>query len=661
MIAYKSFCWALGTTSFRTTEFNKKVEKQLKLIKSFWNIEENASQCWSSNSRLQIKYYDFLQSNSFVDGNATNKAKDAREKTSGLVDIGLITENRQLTEVGLKLLEISENEDFGRDNILQIDNDSFLFFKQLLKTTNEVDGKIVNPYLVIAGLLQRFGKITKEEFTYLAPLIISQSSYDEIVNKITLYRNNQLDINSIIFDRLMSMDNYVEALQHFLDNEVTEQLILKIGMNRKSSERGLCQYDRPYHWLYTALRNFQSIPSNENVIKIYNAICSISGKASTLWKNCIFTNTRRSSIERDGVALLSDEPILSMTNEIEFKKEFFKLMHVFKAKATLSDYCDLNRRYLKTTDTILFEDNEVKFDVIPQCYFNLIGNNIFRLMFTPNTNLTDNCELVEISNIYNISQLQLFNMVQSTYNITISNENDIRNLIQRERYERFNHLIEQKFSNEQLIELLSMFEERRDNDIKQIVTNNADIPTIFEYIVAIAWYKISERSGDVLNYMNLSLDADLLPKSHAQGGHEDITYIYPKTEQYPAHSLLIEVTLSEGNNQRRMEMEPVSRHLGDYLLRTRNLNSYCVFISNFLHLNVISDFRNRRTMEYYNSDGTQSINGMKIIPCQSSELKTILSRNITYSLLYSIFEQAHNSNIPANRWYNEEIVHKMLV
>ena len=159
--------------------------------------------------------------------------------------------------------------------------------------------------------------------------------------------------------------------------------------------------------------------------------------------------------------------------------------------------------------------------------------------------------------------------------------------------------------------------------------------------------------------MNLSLDADLLPKSHAQGGHEDITYIYPRTEQYPEHSLLIEVTLSEGNNQRRMEMEPVSRHLGDYLLKTRNLNSYCVFISNFLHLNVISDFRNRRTMEYYNTDGTQSINGMKIIPCQSSELKTILSHNITYSLLYSIFEQAHNSNIPANRWYNEEIVQKI--
>ena len=659
MIAYKSFCWALGTTSFRTTEFNKRVERQLKLIKLFWNNEENAKQCWAGNTRLQIKYYDFLQSNSFVDGNALNKAKDAREKTSGLVDIGLIDENRKLTEVGLKLLELSENENFGKDNILRIDNDSFLFFKQLLKTTNNVDGKIVNPYLVIAGLMQKFGKLTKEEFTYLAPLIISQSSYDEMVNKIALYRNHRIDINSIIFDRLISMDNYLEAMQYFLNNDVSEDVILKIGMNRKSSDRGLCKYDRPYYWLYTSLREFLTAHSNESVVKIYNAICAISGKASTFWKNYLFTNTRRSSIEKDGISLLSEVHSLSITNEVELKKEFFKLMHIFKAKATLSDYYDLNRRYLKTTDTILFEDNEVKFDVIPQCYFNLIRNNIFSLMFVPNTKLTNECELVEISDIYNIPQSQLFNNVQATYNITISNENDVKQLIQRERYERFNRLVEQKFSNEQLIELLSMFETRRDNEIKQMITNNADIPTIFEYVVAIAWYKISEKKGDVLSFMNLSLDADLLPKSHAQGGHEDITYIYSKTDNYPAHSLLIEVTLSEGNNQRRMEMEPVSRHLGDYLLKTGDLNSYCVFVSNFLHLNVVSDFRNRKTMEYYNSDGTQSINGMKIIPCQSSELKTILAKNITYSLLYSIFEKAYNSNIPANRWYNEELVQKL--
>ena len=184
MITYKSFCWALGTTSFRTSEFNKKVEKQLSLLKQFWNLPENTNEIWSGNTKLQIRYYNFLQTNEFVDGNANNKAKDARQKTSGLVDIGLVTEDRKLTEVGLNLLDLSLNGNFDTNNILQIDNDSFIFFKQLLKTTVDVDGQIVNPYLVVAGLLQKFGKLTKEEFTYLAPLVISQESFNSITNNI---------------------------------------------------------------------------------------------------------------------------------------------------------------------------------------------------------------------------------------------------------------------------------------------------------------------------------------------------------------------------------------------------------------------------------------------------------------------------------------------
>ena len=76
--------------------------------------------------------------------------------------------------------------------------------------------------------------------------------------------------------------------------------------------------------------------------------------------------------------------------------------------------------------------------------------------------------------------------------------------------------------------------------------------------------------------MKLSLEADLLPKTHAGGGEADLVYEYPQTEYYPMHSLLIEATLATETNQRRMEMEPVSRHLGRHLIRTGNMNSYCV-------------------------------------------------------------------------------------
>ena len=61
-------------------------------------------------------------------------------------------------------------------------------------------------------------------------------------------------------------------------------------------------------------------------------------------------------------------PIISSSSRERFNEEFFKIMHLFKAKATLSDYFDLNHRYFKITDTVLFEDNKVKLDVLPKCY-----------------------------------------------------------------------------------------------------------------------------------------------------------------------------------------------------------------------------------------------------------------------------------------------------
>ena len=92
--------------------------------------------------------------------------------------------------------------------------------------------------------------------------------------------------------------------------------------------------------------------------------------------------------------------------------------------------------------------------------------------------------------------------------------------------ERFNKLIEKKFNNNVLIRLFDYFKNRSDKEIHKLVTDNADIPTIFEYILAITWYVISGKKGDVLEYMNLSLEADLLPKTHAGGGEADIVWKY---------------------------------------------------------------------------------------------------------------------------------------
>lgn len=169
-IPYKSFCWGLGTTSFRTKNFNKTIEKQLALLSEFWDKEENVSQNWNGNNELQEKYYDFMKEKAFVDGEANNKSKDAREKTSGLVDIGLIDDGRRITAAGKSLLQISMSNDFVLDNLLQIPKDSYVYLKQLLKTCNDVNGKYVRPFIILMYLLSKLEYLTLEEYTYLLPL-----------------------------------------------------------------------------------------------------------------------------------------------------------------------------------------------------------------------------------------------------------------------------------------------------------------------------------------------------------------------------------------------------------------------------------------------------------------------------------------------------------
>ena len=146
-IEFKSYCWVIGTTSYRTDNFNQSIEKQLQLLKEFRELEENKNKKWIKNNKFQAEYYNFLKVNDFVKGSAALPDKDAREKTSGLRDIGLLDDEHNITEAGLELLRIADSADFSSDNFLEIPKDSFLYFKQMLKTANNVEGKIVRPFV----------------------------------------------------------------------------------------------------------------------------------------------------------------------------------------------------------------------------------------------------------------------------------------------------------------------------------------------------------------------------------------------------------------------------------------------------------------------------------------------------------------------------------
>lgn len=649
-ISYKSYCWAVGTTSYRTDNFNRNIEEQLELLYEFRKKEENRGCRWTGNNELQKRYYDFLKEKGFLTGEAERPDKDAREKTSGLVDIGLLDSDRNLTEAGEELLGIALSNDFTTDNPLELPRDSFVYFKQMLKTCNRIDKNVVRPFLVFLYVAYRTDYLTNDEFTYLLPLCVNREVTEYIISEILSSRPGSPDHEKIILDILMGMPNYQKALRMLQTGTITEDLICTIGFNRKSKK-----YDKPYFKLYILLKRI--IFQNEDLALEFLETTKklTNSKIGSAWRKYFFRSTVRSVVIREGNGVLHRVPILKARTEEEFNKLFFEIMHLIKAKATLSDYFDLNRRYFKATDTVIFQDDRVTLDILPKCYAEDIADYLMEIAFEETELLEKNVELSRISPYLKINKPILYQKLGKIVGTDVTDTDSARRVIRDERYARWNRLIDEKFSKEVLIQLFTYFEERNDNGIRAMVTDNADIPTIFEYILGITWYLLSQRKGDALEYMNLSLEADLLPKTHAGGGEADIVWEYGETDWYPKHTLLLEATLADGSNQRRMEMEPVSRHLGEHRLAHPEEEAYCVFITTYLNTNVISDFRARRYMEYYNTDGTEYITGLKILPIQTSELKALLRSGVEYPQIYQMLDKAFNSSGAPKEWYEQNI------
>ena len=184
---------------------------------------------------------------------------------------------------------------------------------------------------------------------------------------------------------------------------------------------------------------------------------------------------------------------------------------------------------MKTADVILFADEKVVLDIVPRHYFAPISDRLLEIAFADSLLLGKNCRAEDIAVFLRPNESLILDGINREFTLTLKSLQDAGEILERQRYIRLNHLIDSKFTNEKILNILSLIAERADDEIQKLVTDNADIPTIFEYVLGILWYKISNRQGKILDYMKLSLDVDLLPKTHAAGGEADIVYEYPKS------------------------------------------------------------------------------------------------------------------------------------
>lgn len=657
-IKFQSYCWSLGTTSFRVKDLNFKIERQLQILKELWNENQNVR--WNGNNSIQEEYYNKMLQKNFITGEANNKPKDARQKTSGLVQIGVIDDNRHITEIGEKIIDIVEQENFKSDNIFNINKDSYLYLKQLLKLQITDNGINVKPFAVLLYFLSELGYLTKDEFTYILPLCTNREYIDIMLENIKKYRNNQKTIEDIIQNKMENMSNYKAAIDFIKGNGVNSiDEFSIIDMGRKGTK-----YVEPMYNFFEALYRISKKDFDEEacdtIINFIKEQTKKNSKVAKYWKDYLRYSSKM--LTEEYLEDIKEIPLFNFKNKTEYTIEFFKVMHTAKWKATLEDYADLNKRYISLSDIVIFEDDKIELDVFPKYFFLNISKEIV------NTEILDKDEYnnfistdIELNKIYeclNVNVDEIIYQIQADYPDRVVNKDSIKTFIEDEKLRRFNELIDNKFNENQLVQLFTYIENNDRSAINEYVDWNSDVPTIFEYILGITWYRFSNRSGNILEYMKLSLDANLLPKTHAAGGTADIVYEYNKTNDYPEHKVLLEATLTESTSQRKNEMEPVSRHLMREIQENDNDDTYAVFVANILQEEVLSDFRSRKNYQFRGKNSVKS--GLKIISLSIRDIIKLINIKIQYSKLYKIFDEAYkDTNINDLEWYEKLLKNKI--
>ena len=472
---------------------------------------------------------------------------------------------------------------------------------------------------------------------------------------IKMLRKNEITIEDIIKNRMNSMKNYQEALEFMNNNDIdTLEKFAKVDMNRKSKE-----YSKDLFKFYKDLLEISQKEVNENdlnkILEFIKMQSNKNSKVAKYWRDYFGYDTKVIFTD-EWKEYIKTTKIFNVKDKIEFNTEFFRIMHTAKWKATLEDYADLNRRYFSLTDIILFKDNRVELDILPRYYFLNIAEKLLNTRFLNTKEYKEYIEKdIKFEDIYdclNININDIITQIRVDYPESKISLDNVKEFIQDERKKRFEELIEKRFKKENLIELFRNIENDNRKEVEEYLDCEATIPTILEYVLAIAWYRISDKQGNILDFMKLSLDANLLPKNHAGGGTADIIYYYYRNEIYDEHDLLLEATLTDSTSQRKAEMEPVSRHLIRNKQEYDNETSYAVFVANILNEEVLSDFRGRRT-HWYKGKNDEAKQGLKIIPLSINDIIKILEKNLNYKQLYELFENAYNDTKTNDlEWYD---------
>ena len=612
-------------------------EKALEKSKDVFKIHSNYD---SFIDELGDDYQTFIdRDGNWIENNITKFAKvldeaiekRARHYTSNLVKMGFTTTNRSITEAGYSYLRGSVVRD-ELEELLPLDNVNIALFRQLSKlkifdSSNNGKRRFYSPFIMALILLLDNETIDEHSFEVVVQGLSPYSS-DEVKEAI---RNNEISIAEL-----------EESIRN-IDITIPEELIGKYDIDFdvfKNIFKGSKKNDsisKLYYDFFSVLRDFRNNKTEETYANLIN--CLDQDNIASIYKafgygKAVFAAGNKGSrykLERF-LEKNANHPLLISE---DFVSEFYTAYTRSKWIDGIREYSDTTIRLLSATGLFKFKNlPELSYKEILSLIFDVeqLRKNVFGEMTdeeythyeeTEDSYFGKNIPFVEIFNYSHDDISTITSKLEKL--LGVSAATDVKKFLNDQKNADFIAHINDKYPKEKIMELLPMFSDRKkDNQIKKEVNDAATVPTIYEYIIGIAWYYISNKEFDLYNSLNLTLNADFEPVIHAGGGDGDIVIHYEEI------IIMLEVTLMNKQAQKRGEWEPVLRHSLNLKAANEPTETITFFIADELDYNTINIWRAVASVSLESTNTHTKVDGVVIMPFTNNEVLAFLKNSVYY-------------------------------
>lgn len=639
-------------------------EKALEKSKDVFKIHSNYD---NFINELGDDYQTFIdRDGQWIEDNITKFAKvldeaiekRARHYTSNLVKMGFTNTNRNITEAGYSYLRGSVVRD-DLEEILPLDNVNIALFRQLSKlkvfsSSNEGKRQYYSPFIMALVLL-------------LDGETIDGNTFEVIVQGLTPYSSDE--VKEAIRSNSIGIAQLEESIRD-IDIVIPDELIGKSDIEYdvfKSIFKGSKSNDsvsKSYYDFFNVLKNFRDNRTEETYAELIQ--CLDQENVTSIYKafgygKAVFAAGNRGSrydLERF-IEKNADHPLLASDDYIG---EFYIAYARSKWIDGIREYSDTTTRLLSATGLFKFKNlPELSYKEILSLVFDVdqLRENVFGEMTDEEYVSYEEAEnsyfgkCVSLVEIFNFSHDDISAMTEKLEKyLGVSAATDVKKFLSDQKNADFIAHINDKYPKEKIMELLPLFSDRRkDNQIKKEVNDAATVPTIYEYIIGIAWYYISNKEFDLYNSLNLTLNADFEPVIHAGGGDGDIVIHYEEI------IVMLEVTLMNKQAQKRGEWEPVLRHSLNLKAANEPKETITFFIADELDYNTINIWRAVASVSLESTNTHTKVDGVIIMPFTNNEVLAFLKNSVYYKDIVKAVKDsfAKVPQITDVKWHEEVI------